>query len=312
MVEYAPHNKMREIIVDNNLLLMVISRFGIAFGFGDRSIRETCEANNVDIDTFLAVANFISGKNYKDYPISLPSLMEYLKRAHTSVLEFSLPTIRRKLIEAINYVDTNDVSFLLMKFYDDYVGEVRRHMEHENDRIFPYVEKLLGGTADPDFIISRYSVSHSPMASKLKELKDIFIYHYHQRDNDTLSSALYDIIVCERDLMSHFEVENNLFLPEVERLENTLMANVADTVVDPEEEHDPQLEVLSEREKEIVRYVALGMSNKEIADRLYLSVHTVTTHRRNLSSKLDIHSPAGLTIFAILHNLVDLNDIPRT
>lgn len=112
--------------------------------------------------------------------------------------------------------------------------------------------------------------------------------------------------------MSHFEVENNLFLPEVERLENTLMANVADTVVDPEEEHDPQLEVLSEREKEIVRYVALGMSNKEIADRLYLSVHTVTTHRRNLSSKLDIHSPAGLTIFAILHNLVDLNDIPRT
>lgn len=150
------------------------------------------------------------------------------------------------------------------------------------------------------------------MASKLKELKDIFIYHYHQRDNDTLSSALYDIIVCERDLMSHFEVENNLFLPEVERLENTLMANVADTVVDPEEEHDPQLEVLSEREKEIVRYVALGMSNKEIADRLYLSVHTVTTHRRNLSSKLDIHSPAGLTIFAILHNLVDLNDIPRT
>ena len=51
------------------------------------------------------------------------------------------------------------------------------------------------------------------------------------------------------------------------------------------------------------------MANKEIADRLCLSIHTVTTHRRNLSAKLGIHSPAGLTIFAILHHLVDLKDV---
>lgn len=314
MREYASHNKMREIIIDNNLLLMVISRFGIAFGFGDKTIRETCDANGVDCSTFLAVANFISGKEYRDYQISLPSLMEYLKRAHASILDFSLPTIRRKLIEAINYVDTNDVLFLLMKFFDDYVGEVRRHMNYENNTIFSYVGKLLDGSIDPDFTISRYSVSHNHMASKLKELKDIFIYHYHQRDNDALSSALYDIIVCERDLMSHFEVENNLFMPEVERLERTLRAKNRDGQEElpcADNDNDPQLAILSEREREIVKYVAIGMSNKEIADRLCLSVHTVTTHRRNLSAKLDIHSAAGLTIFAILHNIVDLNDIPR-
>ena len=311
MVEYTPHNKMREIIIDNNLLLMVISRFGIAFGFGDKTIREACEADGVDTDTFLAVANFISHKEFRDYSISLHSLMGYLKRAHTSVLDFSLPTIRRKLIEAINYVDTNDVSFLLMKFFDDYVAEVRRHMEHENDTIFPYVEKLLSGMVDPGFTIARYSASHEDMVSKLKELKDIFIYHYNQRDNDTLSSALYDIIVCEHDLMSHFEVENRLLLPAVEKLEASLRATMADAPVEEVQEADPQLDALSEREKEIIKYVALGLSNKEIADELYLSIHTVTTHRRNLSAKLDIHSPAGLTIFAILHNLVNLNDIPR-
>ncbi len=51
------------------------------------------------------------------------------------------------------------------------------------------------------------------------------------------------------------------------------------------------------------------MSNKEIADTLNLLVHTVTTHRRDLSAKLQIHSPAGLTIYAIVNKLINLQDI---
>ena len=71
---------------------------------------------------------------------------------------------------------------------------------------------------------------------------------------------------------------------------------------------DPQL-VLSQREREIVACVACGMSNKQIADKLFLSSHTVTTHRRNICSKLQIHTPSGLTIYAIVHKLVKLQDI---
>ena len=67
--------------------------------------------------------------------------------------------------------------------------------------------------------------------------------------------------------------------------------------------------ILSDREKDIISCVARGMSNKEIADKLFLSIHTVTTHRRNITSKLQIHSPAGLTIYAIMNNLVDISDI---
>ena len=67
--------------------------------------------------------------------------------------------------------------------------------------------------------------------------------------------------------------------------------------------------ILSEREKDIIKCVARGMSNKEIADKLFLSIHTVTTHRRNITAKLQIHSPAGLTIYAIMNNLVDISDI---
>ena len=67
--------------------------------------------------------------------------------------------------------------------------------------------------------------------------------------------------------------------------------------------------MLSEREKEIIVWVVKGLTNKEIADRLFISINTVTTHRRNSAHKLDIHSPAGLTIYAIVNKLVDISDV---
>ena len=68
-------------------------------------------------------------------------------------------------------------------------------------------------------------------------------------------------------------------------------------------------EPLSQREKEIITGVVKGLTNKEIAEQLYISVHTVITHRRNIARKLEIHSPAGLTIYAIVNKLVDIKDI---
>lgn len=68
-------------------------------------------------------------------------------------------------------------------------------------------------------------------------------------------------------------------------------------------------ESLSIREKEIVTCVVKGMTNKEIAEKLFLSIHTVITHRRNISRKLQIHSVSGLTIYAIVNKLVELSDV---
>ena len=66
---------------------------------------------------------------------------------------------------------------------------------------------------------------------------------------------------------------------------------------------------LTQREQEIVTYVVKGFTNKQIADKLFLSQHTVVTHRRNIASKLNIHSSAGLTVYAIANKLVRLEDI---
>ena len=66
---------------------------------------------------------------------------------------------------------------------------------------------------------------------------------------------------------------------------------------------------LSARETNILRFVALGYTNKEIADKLFLSSHTVITHRKNISAKLGIKTIAGFTVYALLNNIILPNEI---
>lgn len=66
---------------------------------------------------------------------------------------------------------------------------------------------------------------------------------------------------------------------------------------------------LTLREKEVIKLIALGLSNKEIAEKLFISIHTVISHRKNITEKLGIKSISGLTVYAIMNNLLDIEDI---
>ena len=68
-------------------------------------------------------------------------------------------------------------------------------------------------------------------------------------------------------------------------------------------------EELSAREKEILVCVAKGMLNKEIADYYNISIYTVITHRKNITRKTGIKTVAGLTVYALLNNLIDMNSM---
>lgn len=81
--------------------------------------------------------------------------------------------------------------------------------------------------------------------------------------------------------------------------------------IDSQDKQDGRQE-LSAREKEIVVCIVGGMTNKIIAEKLFLSTHTVITHRRNITNKLQIHSSSGLTIYAIVNKLVDIDDVKDT
>ncbi|MCH5223647.1 MAG: response regulator transcription factor [Muribaculaceae bacterium] len=90
------------------------------------------------------------------------------------------------------------------------------------------------------------------------------------------------------------------------------ISTLSDKILPPEilkNNTQEEKETLSAREKEIVSLVVKGFTNQEIADKLYLSIHTVITHRRNIAKKLEIHSATGLTIYAIVNKIVDLSEI---
>ena len=109
----------------------------------------------------------------------------------------------------------------------------------------------------------------------------------------------------DASLLSKYDESISIF-DDLERLSKKIsgLLNV------PSEEEDLEnQDALSQREKEIVICVVKGMTNKEIAEKLFLSIHTVITHRRNISKKLQIHSAAGLTIYAIVNKLVKLKDL---
>lgn len=311
---YRPTDKMRDLVKDNNTLILVMGRFGISLGFGDKSVRDVCRIQNVNENTFLEVVNFVSDREYNYKSISLPSLIGYLKKAHEYFLDFNLPNIRRKLIESIDCSGTNDIALLIVKFYDEYVTEVRKHMEYENEVVFSYVEQLSQGFLNRSFSISDFAGKHSPISNKLKELKDIIIRYYPEKNNYLLNSVLLDILLCEQDLTSHCMIEDLLFVPAVIRLEQQIKMSGQILYTDETNNEivdNDKLDVLSDREKDIIICITKGMNNKEIADYLFLSVHTVTTHRRNISNKLQIHTTAGLIIYAIANKLVDINDIQK-
>ena len=312
---YEADDKMISLIRDNYDLLQMLGSFGISLGFGDKTVKDICENNNVDTYTFLAVVNFtING--YGDFgaddKLSVPTLLRYLEACHAYFLDFQLPYIRRELQESLD--ERESLAKLILRFYDEYAHEIRRHMKYEQKTLFPYVESLIEGHPINNYNVDTFSKHHSATDNKLRELK-LLIIKYLPLDglhNNQLTATLHDIYENEAWLRQHAMVEDDIFVPAIRRLEqlnkqSDVTRNISDMVFKAGTGQDP--DALSDREKDVIISLVQGMSNKEIADHLFISVNTVITHRRNIARKLQIHSPAGLTIYAIVNGLVDISSV---
>lgn len=310
---YEPDDKMISLIRDNYNLLQSLGSFGISLGFGDKTVSQVCEEQHVDTYTFLAVVNFtING--YRDFDdatrLSMPTLLQYLKASHDYFIGFQLPFIRKELVNALD--DKDNLARLILKLYDEYARSVTAHMKYEEKNVYPYVEALLQGKSLTDFEIDMYSKHHGQESNKLRELKSIIIKYLPSDGlhNNQLSATLYDIYNNEEWLSLHAQVEEEIFIPAVRRLEQKLkQSDVTAKISNMIGKNAEGTEALGEREKDVIVALVQGMTNKEIADHLCISVNTVITHRRNIARKLQIHSPAGLTIYAIVNNLVDISSV---
>ena len=86
--------------------------------------------------------------------------------------------------------------------------------------------------------------------------------------------------------------------------------NKMNQIVQNDEKTDKNDDVeLSKREVDVLVAVAKGLMNKEIADQMNISIHTVISHRKNITRKTGIKSVSGLTVYALLNNLIDENEV---
>lgn len=88
---------------------------------------------------------------------------------------------------------------------------------------------------------------------------------------------------------------------------DALSGNLSDSYQPPQSDS-----VLSDREKDVVKLIALGYSNKEIANDLNISVHTAISHRKNITSKLDVKSSSAITIYALINKIISEDDFNKS
>lgn len=310
---YEADDKMITLIRDNYNVLQALGAFGIRLGFGDKTVREVCEQQNVDSYTFLAVVNFIINgylHNGDEECLSVPTLMQYLRASHKYYLDFQLPFIRKELVDALAADD--NMSRLILRLYDEYAHAIHQHMKYEEKMVFPYVDALIRGEKVHDYDVEMFSKHHGDTTSKLLELKHIIIKYLPDDglSNNKLTATLYDLYNNEEWLNIHSNVEDEIFIPAIRHLEQRVKSDdVSVKISNMISKGNDQADALSVREKEVIVCLVQGLSNKEIAEQLFISVNTVITHRRNIARKLQIHSPAGLTVYAIVNNLIDISSV---
>lgn len=307
---YEAQDKMINLIRDNYNVLQSLSAFGISLGFGDKTVEETCFANKVDTTTFLAIVNMtINGAtDYKLDKLSVSTLLHYLEACHRYYMDYQLPFVRRELSESI-YIN-DKLGKLIIQMYDEYAKEIIKHMNYEERMLFPYVKELMGGQSSTTYNIDTFAKQHTEADKSLRELKSLIIKYLPSgvHNSNKLNSTLFLIHNNEEWLGNHQEVEDKMFVPLVRKMEEEIKSARLNTVISAfaNADNTEDAEVLSEREKEVIIAVVQGMSNKEIAEHLCISVNTAITHRKNIARKLQIHSPAGLTIYAIVNGLITI------
>ena len=265
--------KMADMVAANYDLILMLPRFGIPLGFGDRSVKEVCREAGVDETFFLTVCNIYTFDDYSPDDEEVARIdnrlvVEHLQASHRYYIEERLPHLQHHLDHIAEHSGEKSAA-LLKKYFADYCREVKEHVRCEEKNLDAMLESLRNGERQSE----HYQRSHDNIKDKLTDLTQI-IYKYipGERLNEEMMELVFDILQLSRDLEKHAEIEEMLLLP-------------------------PEDYQLSDREQEVLELVAQGLSSKEIGSRLNIAVNTVNTHRKSITKKTGIKSVAGLAVY---------------
>jgi regulator of cell morphogenesis and NO signaling len=239
---FTKRHKLADIILHDYNLIPVFSRFGIQFGFADKTVDGVCKEKNINSEFFLVIINsfhqFDSFPQKKIDHISAHEIVSYLKKSHEFFNTVNIPKIQQ-LIEQLSW-NENDTQNrkLLSQFFFNYRDEVFRHTMNEENSVYPIVEKLeialknsRSKIEHPILIIDnlseQYEQNHDDLDEKLLDLKNIIIKYLPPSINsETENELLAEIFKLEKELIDHTRIENRILIPVLKSLEKKMKKRI--------------------------------------------------------------------------------------
>ncbi len=309
--EVTPWVKMSSLIEDDYHLLALLMRVGITESFGERTVDDLCSRAGLDTETFIQICRTFCDSEYRAPAQVLrrcrvDDIIRYLHHSHEYYLNTALVSLH-SLLEELVAPAPNALKRVIRKFFEDYRDDLQNHFDYEENMLIPYLLDLLRGVGGHQSSSLRLLEGHPHMKASLSDLKSLIMNSLPAAcDSVSRISTLMFIFELEEDVERHTRIEDRMLVPIIRLIENPRTPSATDA---QDGEDDLSRGELSDREKEILVGVAKGLLNKEIADQYNISINTVITHRKNITRKTGIKTVSGLTVYAILNNLIDINSI---
>jgi regulator of cell morphogenesis and NO signaling len=301
-VRFSADSKMADLLMANGRLIYQLPRFGIEFGFGEKTVAQVCEEHGVSVPLFLTVCNIYTIDDYVPNHFELrqipaEGLLSFLENSHRDFLKICLPQMIERILALAKFHATSDHKAMLLSFCESYERGITAHIQYEEDFIFSYIRKRLAGEEVSHGIVSEFDNVHKSVHNALRDLRNILVkYAPKICPVSQIFTVFIDIFLVEYDLGKHMWLEDTVLTPLIEHLtEDTRSSS------DGAE--------LSERERQTLTALARGLSNKQIADRMAISIHTVVAHRKNIVRKTGIRTAQGLTLYAFVNGLITEKDL---
>lgn len=217
--KFGANDRVTDLVMEDYNILPVLSRFSLPLGFDNKTIGQLCSEAGIDTDGFLLIINFLMSGRMDELPdgMSPMVIVDFLRNSHDYFITYKFPHIRANLLAALDE-SHSDINPIIVKFYDDYIAQVRKHFAYEEQTVFPYIEALTSGRSS-EYNIDIFRRNHDEVGDRLAELKNIILRYYTTSMPYRMYDALVDIFNCEEDLESHADIENHILIPMISSME---------------------------------------------------------------------------------------------
>ncbi len=228
---FTSRMKLADIIAENHNIILLLPRFGIPLGFGDKSVREVCTANDVPVDFMLLICNVYTFDDYLPDMESLATtdmrpLLRYLEESHNYYTNERLPHIEVHLHHIADRIGQR-YGEILKQFYADFRREITEHFRDEERYDFPKLRRLQEGERKAESgerkTESGKNESHNGLVDKLNDLTQI-VYKYlpgNVLPEETME-VVFDILQLAADIQKHALIEDKILTPYMDWLERRL------------------------------------------------------------------------------------------